>query len=338
MQRLAQFDVSSQFLTKRGKLAAQLVFGVTCGVAMVGLRTVFDMWAPVSGPFALIYPTVLLATLYGHWRAGLAAFFVSFFWAWFVVLPEVYSFAFANPSDGPRVLINASSALILIVFAEAFRRAARSTMDEIRRAADRRLMLLSELEHRTKNNFALVASLLEIQKRRLGNPVLEAPLEDAVHRVRTFADAYSNLAMEQEEGAEVAMKPYLDQLLDRIQAAALPENVELFREIDNILLSRETGVAIGLYVNEAISNCAKYAFPEGAPGTIAVCFHAPGGKAGWSLSIEDNGVGAATVGAAGGGLGSRLMDAFAVQATASHNSGAISRGFRSELRSAGLGA
>lgn len=333
MQRLAQFDVSSQFLTRRGKLTSQIVFGLMCGAAMIGLRALLDLWAEGAGPFALIYPTVLLATLYGHWRAGLAAFVLTFLWAWMFVLPGTSSSAFFYTAEGPRVLLNAVCALIVIVFAEAFRRAARSTMDEIRRAADRRLVLLSELEHRTKNNFALVASLLEIQKRRLGDPVLEAPLEDAVNRVRTFADAYSNLALEQEEGVEVAMKPYLDQLLDRIERAALPENVELFREIDNILLPRETGVAIGLYVNEAISNCAKYAFPEGAPGMIAVSFVAPGGREGWSISIEDNGVGAATVGHTGGGLGSRLMGAFAVQASASHESGAIGRGFRTELKS-----
>lgn len=333
MQRLAQFDVSAQFLTRLGKLTAQIVFGVLCGVAMIGLRALVDLWAPGAGPFALIYPTVLLATLYGHWRAGLAAFVLTFLWAWLFVMPGMSFVTFLNPAEGPRVLLNAVCALVVIVFAEAFRRAARSTMEEIRRAADRRLMLLAELEHRTKNNFALVASLLEIQKRRVGNPVLEAPLEDAVNRVRTFADAYSNLALEQEEGVEVAMKPYLDQLLDRIERAALPENVELFREIDNILLPRQTGVAIGLYVNEAISNCAKYAFPEGAPGMIAVSFVAPGGREGWSVAIEDNGVGAATVGNTGGGLGSRLMDAFAVQASARHASGAIGRGFRAELRS-----
>ena len=332
-QRLAQFDVSRPFLSRWAKLSAQITFGIVCALAMIGLRSLIDMWAPVSGPFALAYPTVLLATLYGHWRAGLSAAIVSFVWGWWIVLPNQFSFTFADPSDPARVMINGLCVLIVIGFAEVFRSAAHSTMAEIRKAADRRLTLLAELEHRTKNNFALVASLIEIQKRRLGNPDLDAPLEDAAMRVRTFADAYSNLALEQEEGSEVAMKSYLELLLDRIERAACPPNVKLHREIEDILLPREVGVAIGLYLNEALSNCAKYAFPEGAPGTVSVAFNCLDGE--WTLIVEDDGIGAAIAqGDSSSGLGTSLMQAFASQARAEQSQGGQDRGHRVELRSA----
>ncbi|MEE8230422.1 MAG: DUF4118 domain-containing protein, partial [Qipengyuania citrea] len=193
MHRLANFDVSRQFLARRSKVAAQIVFGGMCAAAMIGVRSLIDVWAPVSGPFALIYPTVLLATLYGHWRAGVVALTVTFCWAWFFILPPARSFLFADPTDPMRVLLNAASAVVVVVFAEAFRRAAQATLSEIRERADRRLTLLAELEHRTKNNFALVASMLELQKRRIPQAELHAPLDDAVGRVRTFADAYSAL-------------------------------------------------------------------------------------------------------------------------------------------------
>ena len=331
MQRLAQYDVSRPFLTRRSKWAAQVTFGLVCAVTMVGLRSIIDLWAPVSGPFALVYPAVLLATLYGHLTAGLVSFGVSFLWAWYFVLPQAYSFTFTEPTDPARVVINAVTVLIMMVFAEAFRRAARQSMDEIRAAADRRLMLLAELEHRTKNNFALVASLLEIQKRQHTNSDLHAPLNDAVQRVRTFADAYSNLAMEQEEGAAVEVKPYLEQLITRVASAAMPRDVEVVHRIDEMSLPREVAVAIGLYVNEALSNCAKYAFPEGAAGTVVVRFTADGDR-GWSLLVEDNGAGATTPVASTSGLGSRLLDAFAMQAQAVHHSQATGHGFRTELR------
>lgn len=331
MQRLAQFDVSRQFVSRKGKLAAQLLFGVFCATAMIGLRSLFDLWAPESGPFALIYPTILLATLYGHWRAGLAAFIGSFLWAWYFVLPVPHSFYFSNPTDPARVMLNALCALVLIVFAEAFRRAAHSTVEQIRDAADRRLTLLAELEHRTKNNFALVASMLEIQKRRLGNPDLHGPLDDAAGRVRTFADAYSSLAMEQAQDRNVAMKSYLEILLDRIERAAVPGHVRLSREIDDIALSRETAVAIGLYVNEAVSNCLKYAFPHDRSGNITVYFTAFDGD--WRLSVEDDGVGVDAVVSTDGGLGTSLMAAFAQQAGATHDAGPALHGFRSEMTS-----
>lgn len=330
MQRLANFDVSREFLTRRGKITAQVVFGTTCGAAMIGLRSLVDVWAPVSGPFALIYPTVLLATLYGHWRAGAMAFLVTFFWAWFYILPVSQSLRFADPTDPARVLLNAVCALVVLVFAEGFRRAAHATMEEIRERAERRLTLLAELEHRTKNNFALVASMLELQRRRITQPELHAPLDEAVGRVRTFADAYSALALEQSDEPNVAMKPYLEFLLDRIEGSSLSPNVRLFREIDPATLTREEAVAIGLYLNEAVANACKYAFPDGAPGTVAVFFHVR--DDGWRFTIEDNGVGAEAATDPGGGLGSQLLAAFAVQAGASHHAGAVLNGYRSEMR------
>ncbi len=329
MQRLASFDVSRQFLTPRGKLAAQLGFGLFCGAAMVGLRSLIDIWAPTSGPFALIYPTVLLATLYGHWRAGLVALATSFLWAWFFVLPAPKSFFFIDPTDPARVALNAGCALILVVFAEGFRRAAHLTMAEIRERADRRLTLLAELEHRTKNNFALVASMLEIQKRRVSDPEVAGPLQDAVGRIRTFADAYAALAMEQADSANVAMAPYIENVLDSLARAALPDNIRLFREIEAIELPRETAVAIALYLNEAIANAMKYGFPDGRPGTIAVYFHAHGDA--WTLTIEDDGVGVDAVPDPTGGLGRNLLAAFAAQARARQESGPILKGYRAEM-------
>ncbi|UOR15165.1 sensor histidine kinase [Qipengyuania aquimaris] len=330
MHRLASFDVSRQFITRRGKVTAQVTFGFLCAAAMIGLRSLFDIWAPISGPFALTYPTVLLATLYGHWRAGVVALVTTFAWAWYFVLPGVKSFYFVDPTDPPRVILNFLSVAIVLVFAEAFRRAARSTMDEIREAADRRLTLLADLEHRTKNNFALVASMLEIQKRRLPQVELHGPLDDAVGRVRTFADAYSALAMEQNDNHDVAMKPYLEQMLLRLEGAALPPHVCLFREIDEAKMSREDAVAIGLYLNEAVSNACKYAFPHGRSGTIAVFFHVRDGS--WRLTVEDDGAGEEAVALAGGGLGSKLLMAFAQQAGATHSAGPVLNGFRSEMR------
>lgn len=329
MQRLAQFDVSKQFITRPGQVAAQLVFGVVCAAAMIGIRAGFDLWAPISGPFALIYPTILLATLYGHWRAGVVAFSLTFAWAWYFVLPAPQSFTLADPTDPARVVINAVSALIVLIFAEAFRRAAHSTMEEIRLSADRRLTQLAELEHRTKNNFALVASLLEIQKRRVSDTSLHPMLDDAAGRVRTFADAYSSLAIDQSDGVNVDMKPYLNQLLDRIERAAVPDFVTLYREIDPVEMPRESAVAIGLYVNEAISNCLKYAFPDERTGKIGVFFQAR--QEGWRLTIDDDGVGIDGGPSQGGGLGSNLLTAFASQAGARHSAGPTLGGFRTEM-------
>ncbi len=265
----------------------------------------------------MMYPTVLIATLFGHAAGGLAAWLLAFLWAWYFVLPFPHSFAFQLDTDPARVVINALCGLIIIAFAEAFRLAVRHFMNQLAQDAERRLRLLSELEHRTKNNFALVASLLEIQRRRHADPVVATALEDAGRRVMTFADAYSNLADEQAEGAEVEIKPYLERLAERLGSASFSNNVQFIHHIDPMVLPRETGVAIGLYLNEALANCAKYAFPEDRAGRIMVRFESL--KNGWQLSVEDDGIGDAPHESPHStGLGRQLMQAFAHQAGAQH--------------------
>ncbi|MEO1968284.1 MAG: histidine kinase dimerization/phosphoacceptor domain -containing protein [Sphingomonadaceae bacterium] len=318
MHRLARYDVSQKFHSRTAKFAAEAGFGLICAAVMIGLRSAADLIAPTAGPFALVYPTVLVATLFGHWFAGMVAWGLSFGWAWYFVLPYAESFSFQIPSDPPRVVINLLASLIIILFAESFRRAVRYYGDAIEAAADRRLTLLAELEHRTKNNFALVASLLEIQKRRHSDERVTRALEDASGRVLTFADAYTNLAAEQEEGADVAMKPYLERLIERLTKASFGNNVRVRYSIAELTLPREQAVGVGLYLNEAIANCAKYAFPESRRGVLAIEFTVA--DYGWCLCVSDDGIGEEAISVdKAGGLGRNLMDIFAHQARATHH-------------------
>jgi two-component system, sensor histidine kinase PdtaS len=334
MKRLAHFDISRRAHAPLPRLATQVGFGIACGLAMIALRTFFDIWSPAVGPFALVYPTVLLATLYGHWQAGLVAWALSFGWAWYVVLPYPHSFEFADAKDLPRVGLNAASALIVLLFAETFRSAVEAGRLQSDAEIERRAILLAEMEHRTKNNFALVASLLEIQKRRESSDTVRLAFDDAIGRVRTFAEAYSHLADEQGEGAHVDMKPYLQRLVDRVGSAAFAPNVTITHEISDVSMARETAVAIGLFTNEALTNCAKYAFPDSRAGTVHVALEA--GSDDWSLSIRDDGTGAnaAPVDNPGSGIGSSLLGAFARQAGASHVVQSSDGGFTVELASA----
>ncbi|MEL1251421.1 sensor histidine kinase [Aurantiacibacter gilvus] len=299
---------------------AKILFGLGCTLAMIGLRVVLDVWAETAGPFALVYPTVLIAALFGHWQAGLASFVTSFLWAWYYALAPVQSWEFEVASDPSRVAINAAAVLIVLFLAEAFRRAVSKALQERDEEIERRVMLQQELEHRTKNNFALAASLLEMQKRRESLPDVAAALDQAIARIHSFSSAYSNLALTQGEGAMVAMQDYLVDVVDRVARGAFLDNVEV--EIDpgttDLTMPREVAVAIGLFTNEALTNCAKYAFPDGQNGKVAIRFSGEGER--WSLAIEDNGVGIA----AGesdensDGIGERLFAAFAQQARAEY--------------------
>ena len=113
------------------------------------------------------------------------------------------------------------------------------------------------------------------------------------------------------------MKPYLERLTDRLARASFPAEVTVTHEIDEGTLPREDGVAVGLFLNEALANCAKYAFPDGRKGQLSVRFQML--PQGWSLCVQDDGAGMATPDSPHStGLGQQLMRAFAHQAGAQH--------------------
>ena len=335
MHRLASFDVTANIPDENRRIVAQIGFGVVCALAMIALRAAISMWAPTSGPFALVYPTILIATLYGHWQAGGVAYLISFFWAWWIVLPKAHSFRFEIATDPPRVVINALAVLIVLVLAEIFRRA----VHQVTRARDaeleRRQVLMRELEHRTKNNFALVASLLSLQRRRHDNPEIVEALDQAIGRVDTFARAYENLKLTEAEGSYVPMRQYVGDVVSRVSAGAFHDEVTIEVRASDCELPQQTAVAICLFINEALTNSAKYAFPDGAAGKVSVIF--TGNEDNWDLKVVDDGVGSAeearqhkAAGTTGMGLG--LMEAFARQAEAEYSVGGATQGRTVHLR------
>jgi len=297
-------------------LFAQVLFGLALAVAMILLRSAIDLVAPNAGPFALVYPMVLIATLFGRLYAGIVCLIVSFLWAWYVVLPFQWSFDFEVASDQSRVLINFLSSCVVVVLAEIFRRAVRIREAELHESLERRRWLMAELQHRTKNNFALVASMIELQKRRQDNPAAAAALEDAANRVFSFSRAYAQLAVDgadRKEGA-IDMASYLEDVVDHLVHASFDDNVTVNRRIAAIPLPRDQAVAIGLFLNEALTNAAKYAFGDGRDGELTIVL--AGSTNDWRLEVRDNGAGTAANSDADGGLGKSLMRTFAHQAGA----------------------
>ena len=323
MDRITQFDVARRRKSRSARIGAQMAFGVGCALASIALRGLVDIVAPTAGPFALIYPPVLIATLYGRLLAGICAELVAVLWAWWFVLPPQMSFRFAVPTDPSRLLLNVLSVTVVMLLAEAFRRAVHAATQARDAEIAHREMLLSELEHRTRNNFALVSSLLSLQGRRHEDPAVREALELAKSRVDTFARAYEALQHEDGHGALVPMAGYVHGVVSRVSAGVFAENVTLHVAANDTLLPHRQAVAIGLFINEALTNCAKYAFPDARPGQVSVAFE--GEREAWTLSVSDDGIGSATAGGeapagsgAGSGMGHGLMGAFARQAEAQY--------------------
>jgi two-component sensor histidine kinase len=162
-------------------------------------------------------------------------------------------------------------------------------LDEQRKAASEREVLLREIYHRVKNNLQIVQSLLRLGSRDL-KPDQREPFESAVRRIGAMARVHT-LLYNSPDLASIDFKDYLDELLRELSEgfAAEERSIEHVLDAHSLRLPLDTAVPLAFVAVEILTNAFRHAFPEGRPGTINV--HAwREGKIG-KLRIEDNGIG-----------------------------------------------
>jgi two-component sensor histidine kinase len=185
----------------------------------------------------------------------------------------------------------------------AISEALRKAIEHFRDAERANDLLLREMAHRTKNNLAMVCSLLRIQARASDSEQTQGSLLAAAGRVQVMADV-NDFLRESRHGRMVDMSAYLDELCQKLADALRgTQPVAIRVEAENIELPAEKAVPIGIIVNELVTNSFKYAFPEGRPGTVSVSLRRQ--EEDVVITVEDNGIGCDET--AVDGLGSRLM-------------------------------
>lgn len=312
MHRIARLDAIDHL----PRIPAPLV-AVGAGAFGIGLawttRMAVDMLAPHSGPFVVNIPAILIATLMGRWLAGFITLTGTILLSWYFVLPYERSFALANPSDGPRIVVNVVIMLIVIAITELARRAVRIMVAEREEHIRMRELLLREVDHRVKNNLTILASMLSAQQRKSEIPEVREALEDARGRIFSLAKAYDYLNLRATPDDHVEMSTFLDNLVDAIRSSGISEDIRIETEADVWHLDREHAGAVGLLVNELVTNAVKHAFKDRDKGTINVTLRAHGASA--SLMVRDDGSGFDTL-AETDGKGTAFLRALASTARA----------------------
>jgi two-component sensor histidine kinase len=292
--------------------AGELITSFICLAGAAVVRIVIDMIAPGVTPFVLIFPLVLLAALAGGWRTGALTLTVAELWAWYYVIPP-RGFFFKGEAQPANLAAIWVAGLIVVAAVHVFRSLTTREVDETQARVAERDLMLRELEHRMKNNFQTVAALLEMQLRRASDEPARAALREALTRVISISQAHRNLYAG-DGTRSVDMSVYLSNLCaDLSDALFLGEVVRLDCQVEAGSLDRDRAVAVGLIVNELVTNAAKHAFTEGRPGQIKVVFGRRGD--GYRLTVEDDGRGLPSDFATRRtGLGRGLVEAFSRQA------------------------
>ena len=276
------------------------------------LRLGVDLIVPGAPPYLFLFPFVLLATLLAGWRSGTIALAIIMLGIWYMVLFPA-RFGPLDAIEGATLLLNGLSGLTVVAVAQAFRSAYAMAQEERAARLEVQELLLRELNHRVKNNFQMVESLLDMQRRRALDSQAEQALADALRRVHSMAQAHAFLYSPEGAAEQIDLGAYLQDLCASLSdSLLLSGQVRLDCELAPCSVSRDRAVAVGLVVNELVTNAAKHAFPEGRRGRILVTLK--GDAEACELTVADDGVGLPPVPLIKSqGLGRKLVESFARQ-------------------------
>ncbi|MCR9109846.1 MAG: PAS domain S-box protein [Rhodobacteraceae bacterium] len=139
---------------------------------------------------------------------------------------------------------------------------------ELQRAVNIRESLVVEANHRIKNSLQIALSLLRLQASKqlaAGGPEAEkarAALLAVESRVRAVADVHAAIQID-DDVAQIDLTVLFNRLVQSTRKSAeLPENAMLFNHPQKqIRMKSDTAIALGLMLNELLTNAIKYGAP-----------------------------------------------------------------------------
>lgn len=262
-------------------------YAVTVGIVTVAfvIRWMFDELLPPGFPFLTFLPAIIItAFAFGLWPSALAGA-LGLLLSWYFFIPPVYSFSL---EDGG-ILALAFYLFIVIVNVLLTHLAigaivdsdgAMKAKDDIAKFQE---ILIRELDHRLKNLFAVVASLVQLSARYAGSTKELA--DDASARILALSRSHSSLwrldtdaaATVQSIAAQV-LEPFLEVHAGRINITG-----------QSPVLDIKLVQILSLIFHELATNAVKYGALTGGDGRVTISSLADGAP---SLSVvwEESGV------------------------------------------------
>ena len=133
--------------------------------------------------------------------------------------------------------------------------------DELQNSLKEKEVLLKEIHHRVKNNLQIITSLLYLQSLKIEDAATQSIFKDSQNRVKSLALVHEKL-YQSKDLARIDFSDYLKNLSSFIFTTYKTNisNLKIDYDLDEVFLSVEVSVPLGLIVNELLSNALKYAF------------------------------------------------------------------------------
>lgn len=151
-------------------------------------------------------------------------------------------------------------------------------------------ILLKEIQHRVKNNLAVIMALFNFQKESTTNEETKQALNEARNRVLSIAMVHEQL-YKKDDFTKIHLEKYIPELIQEVlRSHPLHSHTNIKKELESIDLDITKTIPVGLIINEVVTNSLKHGFktlkitPE-----IAVKLRSSNG---WIyIDIKDNGSG-----------------------------------------------
>jgi PAS domain S-box-containing protein len=154
-------------------------------------------------------------------------------------------------------------------------------------------VLVREVHHRVKNNFAVVSSLLGLQAQQIADENIQDMFMKSRDRIRSMSLIHERL-YQSKDLTHINLAEYVRTLADDLFNAyeTGSTKVSLVVEAEDVALNVDQAIPCGLIVNELITNALKHGFPPSrdGKGRIDVTLRTTDDNE-IELAVKDNGVG-----------------------------------------------
>lgn len=150
-------------------------------------------------------------------------------------------------------------------------------------------ILLREVHHRVKNNLQIISGLLYLQSEAGTSPEAAEMFAMSRNRISSMALVHEEI-YRSDDFSGVNLKSYAAKLLPRIvNSGRGSRRIECVLEIEDVWVSIDKAVPLGLIMNEIVTNALKHAFAGRDSGTILVRMSRQGERL--KVEMRDDGVG-----------------------------------------------
>ena len=162
--------------------------------------------------------------------------------------------------------------------------------EELAASNQQKDILLKEIHHRIKNNLSLISSLINLQSYRTEEPAIHEMLEQLRGKILSISMVHEKL-YRSTDFQNVSLHEYIRDLLLTLESTAGVTEVHTQVDIgEQVVLSTNTLIPVGLILAELFTNSTKYVQPpEGEPIRFSVHGFQEGSTV--TLRVRDNGPG-----------------------------------------------